>query len=143
MATMRADTQEHAVTRNTIQRALVLETVQSLRNHPSSAEIYEAVRQKHPSISRATVYRNLNTLTACKKILHIEVPNGADRYDFNNEPHYHARCRVCGGVFDVEMPYLNDLNTRITNTQGFIIEGHDIVFNGICAACRENHMEAI
>ena len=38
MATEKA---ERATTRNTIQRALVLEAVQSLNNHPTSADVYE------------------------------------------------------------------------------------------------------
>ena len=53
MATEKA---ERATTRNTIQRALVLEAVQSLHNHPTSADVYEVVRARHPNISRATVY---------------------------------------------------------------------------------------
>ena len=59
MATEKA---ERATTRNTIQRALVLEAVQSLHNHPTSADVYEVVRARHPNISRATVYRNLGVL---------------------------------------------------------------------------------
>ena len=102
---MATQTAERATTRNTIQRALVLEAVRSLHNHPTSADVYEVVREKHPNISRATVYRNLGVLANRGEVLRVEVPNGADRYDFLNRPHYHAKCRVCGGVFDVDMPY--------------------------------------
>ena len=101
MATEKA---ERATTRNTIQRALVLEAVQSLHNHPTSADVYEVVRARHPNISRATVYRNLGVLANRGEVLRVEVPNGADRYDFLNKPHYHAKCRICGGVFDIDMP---------------------------------------
>ena len=59
---MATETAERATTRNTIQRALVLEAVQSLHNHPTSADVYEVVRERHPNISRATVYRNLGVL---------------------------------------------------------------------------------
>ena len=41
---MATETAERATTRNTIQRALVLEAVQSLHNHPTSADVYEVVR---------------------------------------------------------------------------------------------------
>ena len=91
MATEKA---ERATTRNTIQRALVLEAVQSLHNHPTSADVYEVVRARHPNISRATVYRNLGVLANRGEVLRVEVPNGADRYDFLNKPHYHAKCRI-------------------------------------------------
>ena len=111
---MATQTAERATTRNTIQRALVLEAVQSLHNHPTSADVYEVVRARHPNISRATVYRNLGVLANRGEVLRVEVPNGADRYDFRNRPHYHAKCRVCGGVFDVDMPYQSDILAKVS-----------------------------
>ena len=49
--------------RNTIQCTLVLETVNKLPGHVTADEIYEAIAKEHPTISRATVYRNLNRLS--------------------------------------------------------------------------------
>ena len=49
--------------RNTIQRLLVLETVNKLQCHATADEIYRAIVKEHPNISRATVYRNLNSLS--------------------------------------------------------------------------------
>ena len=123
-------------TRNTIQRTLVLEAVRSLHNHPTSADVYEAVRERCPSVSRATVYRNLGVLARQGDILRVEVAGGADRYDFRCSPHYHATCRVCGGVFDVDMPEPPDLVERVTDAHGFSIEGFDVVFEGLCPECR-------
>ena len=125
MATEKA---ERATTRNTIQRALVLEAVQSLHNHPTSADVYEVVRARHPNISRATVYRNLGVLANRGEVLRVEVPNGADRYDFLNKPHYHAKCRICGGVFDIDMPYQDDIVSQVSDAHGFTIEHHEIIF---------------
>ena len=121
-------------TRNTRQRALVLEAVRSLHNHPTSADVYDAVREKHPSISRATVYRNLSVLTEQGEVLHIPVAGGADRYDFRCDCHYHAICRECGVVYDVEMPS-EGLLSSVRDTHGFQIEGFDIIFTGLCPDC--------
>ena len=131
-----ADKQEGAATRNTIQRTLVLEAVQSLHNHPTSADVYEVVRERYPNISRATVYRNLGVLANRGDVLRVEVPNGADRYDFLNKPHYHGKCRVCGGVFDIDMPYQSDIVSQVGDAHGFAIEGHEIIFDGVCAECQ-------
>ena len=46
--------------RNTIQRTLVLEAVNHLRSHATAEEVYDAIVQQHPHISKGTVYRNLN-----------------------------------------------------------------------------------
>ena len=114
-----------------------MEAVRSLHNHPTSADVYEVVREKHPNISRATVYRNLGVLANRGEVLRVEVPNGADRYDFLNRPHYHAKCRVCGGVFDVDMPYQSDILAKVSDAHGFAIEEHEIIFNGVCSECRK------
>ena len=135
MASKTIDKQERPTTRNTIQRALVLEAVRSLHCHPTSADVYEAVREKHPNSSRATVYRNLGVLANRGEVTRVEVPNGADRYDFRMNPHYHATCRVCGGVFDIEMPQM-DIAARVVDAHGFSIESEEVVFGGVCEACR-------
>lgn len=123
-------------TRNTIQRSLVLEAVRSLHDHPTSTDVYEVVRSKHPTISRATVYRNLGMLADRGDILRVRVPDAADRYDFFNEPHYHAKCRACGRVVDVDMPYESDIAQKVTDAHGFSIEGYEIIFDGICRECQ-------
>ena len=67
--------------RNTIQRKLVLDTVREL-DHPDAEQVYEKIITKHPHISKATVYRNLNLLAEQNEILKIETGNGPDKFDF-------------------------------------------------------------
>ena len=122
--------------RNTIQRSLVYEAVHRLQSHATAEEIYDEVVKRHPAISRGTVYRNLNRLAEEGEIRRMEIPGGPDRYDHRCHGHYHARCLHCGGVFDVEMAYLQDLEQAVTDAHGFAISGHDIIFTGICPDCQ-------
>ena len=97
-----------------------------LQWHPTSAEIYEAVHQQNPNVSRATVYRNLGVLSDRGEVLRIPVPNAAD-YDFRCDNHFHAKCERCGGVFDIETeayPF-----ARITKDYGFQATGFDLAFS--------------
>ena len=123
--------------RNTIQSRLVLEAVNRLQNHATAEEIYDEIVREHPHISRGTVYRNLKQLSEAGEIRKLEVPGGADRYDHRTFSHYHVRCVKCGRVFDVEMDYIEHLEQSIRDDHGFIINGHDIMFRGICPECRE------
>lgn len=123
--------------RNTIQSALVLETVNKLPGHVTADEVYEAIAREHPTISRATVYRNLNRLSQTGKIRRIEIPGGADRFEHWCHPHYHIKCEVCGRIFDVDMEYIPHLEKKIRDTHGFQLTGHDILFTGICPQCRK------
>ncbi|MDD7173720.1 MAG: transcriptional repressor [Clostridiales bacterium] len=122
--------------RNTIQRTLVLEAVNQLKSHATAEEIYEAIAVSHPTVSRATVYRNLNQLAESGEIRKMAIPGGPDRYDHRCHNHYHAMCRKCRRVFDIEMPYIDDLEKSVEDAHGFAISGHDIMFRGLCPECQ-------
>lgn len=124
------------IQRNTIQCSVVLETVQKMRCHPSADEVYEEVVQHQPTISKGTVYRNLNRLVDMGMVGKIEVPDGADRFDHICTKHYHVRCEKCGKVFDVDLEYIPDLESGIKDTHGFDFTGCDIMFRGICPLCK-------
>lgn len=123
-------------TRNTVQRQIVLQAVRSLHDHPTADSVYAVVAAEHPSISKATVYRNLNQLALQGEILRVPVPTGADRFDFNTQEHYHVRCTECGNVYDVFMPPITDLLDRVTDSSDVELTHYDILFEGVCAACR-------
>lgn len=123
-------------TRNTVQRQLVLQAVQQLHCHPTADMVYDAIVQQHPSISKATVYRNLGQLAAQGLILHVPVPDGADRFDFRTEPHCHARCLDCGAVFDVFLPNWGNLLDLVDATPEITLERCELFFEGYCTKCR-------
>ena len=124
--------------RNTLQRSLVLEIVNKLKCHATAEEIYDAVSLQYPNISRTTVYRNLNELAKDGKIRKLEVPGKADHYDHICNEHYHIRCLKCGKVFDVDMKYKKGLENSIKDTHGFVVNGYDLIFKGICPNCQKN-----
>ncbi|MGN0779015.1 MAG: Fur family transcriptional regulator [Aristaeellaceae bacterium] len=126
------------VRRNTFQRSIVLDAVKTLQCHATADEIYEHVRQTCPTISRATVYRNLQQLCEMGEIRRRELPGSPDRYDHLTTNHYHVRCRQCGRVTDVDMPYLPQLTQSIRDAHGYVIDEHDIVFTGLCPECAQD-----
>ena len=114
--------------RNTIQRSLVLNAVNKLKCHATADEVYDEIAKEHPSISKATVYRNLKLLSDMGVIRRMEVPGGADRFDHRCQEHCHVRCEKCGRVFDVDMEYVSGLEQKIGNAHGFQFTGYDILF---------------
>ncbi|WRS28293.1 transcriptional repressor [Oscillospiraceae bacterium MB08-C2-2] len=121
--------------RNTIQRDLVLQAVRTLF-HPTAEEVYAAVVQQHPTISKATVYRNLNLLIGEGKLRRVVLPGAADCFDHTLSAHYHMKCRFCGKVLDVDLPYQAQLSPGTETQEGFLIEAHDVYFTGLCPQCR-------
>ena len=127
--------------RNTIQKDLVLKTVQGLKRHLTAEEVYEFIKIDHPTIGKGTVYRNLGILAEEGAIRKVEVPDGPDRFDFTLKNHYHVECIRCGEVFDVDMDEVTDLNERIHDTHGMQFLNYDIFFKGICPVCRAKETE--
>ena len=121
---------------NTIQRSLVLDAVNRLKSHATADEVYAEVAATHPNISKATVYRNLNLLSEMGMIRKLEIPGGADRFDHICKEYCHVKCEKCGRVFDIDIPYIDGLDNRVENRNGFELTGYDILFRGICPGCR-------
>ena len=122
--------------RNTVQRRIVLDAVMALQNHPTAEAVYDAVKEKYPAISRATVYRNLSLLSAQGHLRHIAVPDAADRFDHTLSPHYHIKCKKCGRIRDIPMPYQSDIDGTAKDVASFTEISHDILFYGVCPDCK-------
>ncbi|WP_305767293.1 Fur family transcriptional regulator [Candidatus Epulonipiscium viviparus] len=125
--------------RQTIQKTLVLDAIHELKSHVTAAEVYELIIKKHPTISKGTVYRNLNQLAQNNKIKKIVTASGAERFDHSCHDHYHAVCVHCNKMIDVEMPYMSKLESTIKDAEGFVFSGHDIVFQGVCSECAKQN----
>jgi len=122
--------------RNTIQRQLIFDAVEELGIHPTAEQVFGHVAGKCPSISKATVYRNLNQMAESGELLNIGVFNGSSHYDCNCYSHYHFVCDECKQVFDIN-DYFPDICARIKNMEGFDISSHNISFSGLCRVCNK------
>ena len=127
--------------RNTKQLSVILDTIKKMPRHCTAEDVYKEVRKENPSVGKATVFRNMNKMAEEGILLRIEVPGGASRYELIAPKHYHAKCMVCGSLFDVEMDYIPDLENKIKDAHGFVFSGHDIIFTGICSSCRKKQEE--
>ena len=121
--------------RNTIQKQLVLQAVAELADHPTADEVYSLVVKDHPTVSKATVYRNLASLSDDGRLRHIKMPSGADRFDHQTFGHNHIECILCGRLEDAPLEDQTALNAQAAAATGYRCVEHEIVFRGICPAC--------
>ena len=126
--------------RNTVQKQLVLDAVLLLGNHPTAEDVYSKVVQKHPSVSKATVYRNLGSLAEDGLLRHISIPGGADRFDHYLEVHHHIECTQCGAFGDAPLQTSENVDAEVAKETGYTCVTHDIVFHGLCPACSPAHI---
>jgi len=93
--------------RMTHQRLEVIRELASATHHPDADELFRAVRERVPTISRDTVYRTLATLAARGLIERIAAP-GAARFDPDASTHHHFLCTRCGTILDLGTDELGD-----------------------------------
>ena len=121
----------------TKQRQLILEAVRATNSHPTADELFQMIRRKLPTISLATVYRNLNFLSEIGEIRKLAMPGMPDRFDWRMDPHDHMVCDTCGQVVDFVLPH--DLGQEIASACGAQVDGYTLVAHGTCAHCCVKH----
>ena len=120
------------------QREIILDVIKKQKIHPTAQDIYNIVNINYPNISRSTVYRNINILVNNNIILKIKMQNGADRYDYIYENHYHSICEKCGKVFDFKSEFNGKkINKEILIQNGVISKINSLTIYGICQICNK------
>lgn len=71
----------------TLQRIELIRTLEELKDfHPSFNEVYNSIKDNHPSVSRSTVHENLKLLVGLGIIKSFHY-KGETRYEMNLKPH--------------------------------------------------------
>ncbi len=122
------------VHRNTIQRIKILEYLRSVRTHPNAETIFKEVKKEIPTITLATVYRNLNQMVEEGRILRLDV-NGEFHFDEEIKPHEHYICEKCGKITDSYRSEAFNIAMKETEN-GFKTREVLIFHRGICKECQ-------
>jgi Fur family peroxide stress response transcriptional regulator len=127
----------------TPQRRLVLEAVLDLDCHPTADQVYSFLRNKQARISRATVYRTLESLVEMEIITKTCHPGGVIRYDGRTELHHHLVCLSCDAVIDIADERLNELQIPDTSAFGFEVKDFRVQLRGLCNGCQKQREQEV
>lgn len=117
------------------QREIILQELVGNPIHPTADKLYDMLKGENPSLSLATVYRNLNQLSSQGKITKLPQPSGSDRFDGETKPHYHMLCTDCGGFFDCPQLDFEKLDEWLSDETHFHVTSHQLTMYGLCEAC--------
>ena len=121
------------------QREHILNVLRENAIHPTADEVCALARKDMPTLSLATVYRNLNLLAENGVIRRIDGLDGSVRFDHNLCKHYHFICTKCNKVYDVPQDIAPDLADKVLNQTGLLVESADISLKGICPNCQKHN----
>lgn len=122
-------------TRYSRQREAILQYLKGTAAHPTAEQIYTDLKGEYPELSLATVYRNLGYLLNHGEIMKINIEGATVRYDYTTDCHYHLVCRKCGGVFDLKLDSLAELDEKVEQDNGCRVDSHELTFYGLCSDC--------
>jgi len=119
----------------TIQRRTVFEALAGRRDHPTADQVFEAVRDRIPGLSRTTVYRVLDTLVDAGFLRKVHHAGGVARFDPMTDRHHHLVCESCGRLVDLDDAAVPALRLPEARGSGFRITDYSVSFLGLCEAC--------
>jgi len=119
----------------TPQRVAIVEELY-LNGHMNIDDLYKKLLAKFPSISLATIYKNINAMIERVFLSEVKIPNTKSVFELVKNEHAHLVCSSCGSIEDITLntkDVLNEVNSR----SKFKIDSTNLVLNGLCPNCNK------
>jgi Fur family ferric uptake transcriptional regulator/Fur family peroxide stress response transcriptional regulator len=121
----------------TFQRMHILENIESA-GHSSIDEIYEKVVKIHPSLSLATVYKNIILMVENAVLIEVPISGKKSKFELLKDEHIHLICTECGDVTDKShTSRISIAFGAMTQKEKFTLQKQQINLYGVCVHCRE------
>jgi Fur family ferric uptake transcriptional regulator len=125
------------ITRNTRQRAAVLDLLAGTDEFRSAQQLHAELRARGSGIGLTTVYRTLQLLAEAGELDQMRMDDGEQRYRrcSRSQHHHHLVCRGCGRTVEVEGPAVERWAEKLASEHGFTQVDHTLEIVGTCADC--------
>ncbi len=118
----------------TPQRLAILDIIHKY-GHINIDNLYSEIKGQFSSISLATIYKNINSMTESKLLAEVKLPNAKSVYEIVKDGHAHLKCEVCGDIEDMSID-ANSIFSEISQQHHFKINHSDVILSGICKNCQ-------
>ena len=120
----------------TPQRLAIYRMLINTDKHPCAEEVYHALKEQYPSISLATVYKNLAAFKAAGLVMELNTGEDISHYDANVAAHPHFSCMKCRRLYDIHTDIdIEPIRERVRE-EGFFADFEQIFFYGTCKHCK-------
>ena len=118
----------------TPQRLAIVEELY-LNGHMNIDDLYKKLLGKFPSISLATIYKNINAMVEKVFLSEVKVPDTKSVFELVKTEHAHLVCSSCGNIEDISLnttSVIDEANTK----SGFKIDSTNLILSGHCSDCK-------
>ena len=117
-----------------VQRIAIMDYLLTHRTHPAIDEIYLALCEDIPTLSKTTVYNTLKLFVehGAAQMLTIDERNTC--YDADIQLHAHFLCKKCGKIIDLP-PSVEQTKVSSMKDEGFKVDEIHQYFKGFCPSC--------
>jgi len=126
----------------THQRLEILQEMARSNRHPDVETIFQAVRQRMPTVSLDTVYRTLWLLLDLGLITTLGPSRERVRFDANMRPHHHFECLRCGATHDFYSREFDNLKIPDSARAWGRVEQAQVEVRGVCLRCQKKEKPA-
>lgn len=117
----------------TPQRVAIVEELYK-NGHMNIDDLYKKLLSKFPSVSLATIYKNVNAMIEKVFLSEVKIPNSKSVYELVKGEHAHLVCSSCGMIEDITLK-TKDLVEEASSNSNFKIESSNIILSGTCQKC--------
>ncbi len=116
----------------TIQRTSILKSIDQA-GHINIDDIYEDVKELHPTLSLATIYKNIILMQKNDVIIEVPMNGEKSKFELKKDDHIHLICQGCGEIQDTNITQKAHESLVIENFQ---LSSSQINLYGLCQKCQ-------
>jgi len=128
--------------KQTRQREAILDAFLAADGHVTCEDVYELVREEHPDIGAATVYRTLKLLVDAGLANASTFREGVTVYETDTEHHDHLVCQGCGEIVEFECEEIEARQIEIARRYGYRLTRHRHHLFGYCKSCQSQGLDS-
>lgn len=106
-----------------------------MNGHMNIDELYKNLQRKFPSISLATIYKNVNAMVEKIFLNEVKLPDTKTVYELVKDSHSHLVCSSCGNIEDIQLD-TSIIEKSLSTMSKFKVENTEVVFSGTCQKCQ-------
>jgi Fur family peroxide stress response transcriptional regulator len=118
----------------TPQRLAIVEELY-LNGHMNIDDLYKKLLGKFPSISLATIYKNINAMVEKVFLSEVKVPNTKSVFELVKTEHAHLVCSDCGSIEDIILDTTSVID-EVNSKSKFKIDSTNLILSGLCSTCK-------